>query len=81
MANRAKSLLYSDRFARDTLAVAYRCDEAGQACAINPASLVYIRDNKKLVGGGSLSGVALIRLDILGVLQPTKMTGRSLLAV
>lgn len=81
MANRAKSLLYSDSFARDTLAVAYRCDEAGQAHAIKLVSLVYIRGNKKLVDVGSLSAVALTRLDVLGVLQPTEMTGRSLLGV
>ena len=81
MANRAKSLLYSDSFARNSLAVAYRCDEAGQTCAINPVSLVYIRDNKKLVDAGSLSSVVLTRLDILGGPQPTEMTGPSLLGV
>ncbi|WKJ90845.1 hypothetical protein QZJ86_01530 [Methylomonas montana] len=81
MANRAKSLLYSDSFARNSLADAYRCNEAGQTRAINPVSLVYIRDNKKLVDAGSLSSVALTRLDILGGPQPTEMTGPSLLGV
>lgn len=58
-------------------------DEDGQiqtAHSTNPVPLIYVGGEGKLLSGGSLSDLAPTLLAILGVEQPSEMTGRSLIA-
>ncbi len=57
-------------------------DESGQAHTAhttNKVPLVYVGGSKPLISGGGLSDLAPTMLAILGVDQPTEMTGRSLI--
>jgi 2,3-bisphosphoglycerate-independent phosphoglycerate mutase len=56
--------------------------ETGQphtAHTTNPVPLVYVGGVKPLKSGGSLSDLAPTMLEILGIKQPSEMTGKSLL--
>jgi 2,3-bisphosphoglycerate-independent phosphoglycerate mutase len=46
---------------------------------VNPVPLVYVGGDRPLEAGGSLSDLAPTILAVLGVEQPIKMTGRSLI--
>ena len=49
------------------------------AHSTNPVPLVYVCGDRPLMSGGSLSDIAPTMLDILGIAQPSDMTGQSLL--
>lgn len=59
-------------------------DDDGQiqtAHSTNPVPLIYVGGEGKLSSGGSLKDLAPTILSILGVDQPSEMTGRSLIAL
>ncbi|WP_054774841.1 2,3-bisphosphoglycerate-independent phosphoglycerate mutase, partial [Methylogaea oryzae] len=53
--------------------------EPHTAHTMNPVPLVYVGRDFKLADGGGLADVAPTLLDMLGLQQPSEMTGRSLL--